>query len=392
MEIYTAKKETSASKKVVLDDMLLTKDMPTAAGSKMLKGYMSLLDAEVISRMENAGYGIAGKTDVGEFAIDLLGETSANGAITVDGKIQNASSLALENGDVDAAVCLDVNGSVRRAAAQSGLVSIKPTYGTVSRYGLVPVACSGETVSVMAKTAKECADLLFAISGHDAKDGTSLSDEKCESAKQINPIKKVAIIENLTPDGCKAMENAKAAFEAQGIEVTKISSDVLFAARAAWNILMSAELCNNVSRYDGVKYGYRTPNYKNIDELYTNSRTEAFGELLKTAILFGSDTLSTDNYMKVYDKALRIRRVVCEEFDKLFNEYDAVLMGVCSTLAYTEADLSDKYKVYKENVYTAPASISGLPAVVAGKVQLIGRSFSDASLLETAKILTKEGK
>ena len=149
---------------------------------------------------------------------------------------------------------------------------------------------------------------------------------------------------------------------------------------------MCAELCNNVSRYDGIKYGYRSPNYTTIGELYTNSRTEAFGELLKDAILYGSETLSDYNYMKMYDKAMRVRRVISEYFGELFAEYDAVLMPAAAK-AYTEEDVkADKYISFKENIYTAPAAITGLPALVVGGVQLVGAAFSDGSLLELARI------
>lgn len=394
MNFYTAKADTSAAKKIVADDMMLTTDMPTAAGSKMLDGYMSLFEAEVLTRLKAAGYAVSGKADCGEFAIDLVGETSAHGALSADGKLCSASAEILKSEDVTAVVGLDVNGSIRRAAAQNGLVSVKPTYGTVSRYGTIPVACSGETVSVMAKNIENCREVLDAMVGHDDKDGTSLSEAECEKLKQASgaeSIRRVAFIKSLC-DGMDAETAAKFAaakekLTASGVEVCEIDNEVFAAARIAWNILMSAELCNNVSRYDGVKYGYRTENYTCIDDLYTNTRTEAFGELLKTVILYGSDALSTDNYMKVYDKGLRIRRVVVEAFQKVFGEYDAVLIPACSKAAYTEEDVkADKYFVFKENLYTAPASLTGLPTVVAGGVQLIGKAFSENALFEAAKL------
>ena len=186
---------------------------------------------------------------------------------------------------------------------------------------------------------------------------------------------------------------AASALKESGVQVDTIENETVASARAAWNVLMSAELCNNVSRYDGVKYGYRAENFSGLDELYTNSRTEAFGELLKTAIIFGSETLSTENYMKVYDKCLRTRRVIVEEFAKIFKEYDAVLMPACSTMAYTEEQVAaNKYMAYEENLYTAPASISGLPAVCAGGVQLVGKAFSERALLASAAIIAKEGR
>lgn len=394
--MYTVKFDTDAKLKVVVDSMILTTDSETNAGSKMLKGYTSLLEAEALTRLKSAGYGLCGKTAVGEFAIDLLGETSVDGAFAKDGVLVLASAEAVKNGDCDAALVLDVNGSVRRGAAQSGLVSVKPTYGTVSRYGTVPVACSGETVSVIAKTAEECKNALSVISGHDDKDGTSLSNELCKKALSDGEIKRVAILKSMTEgvgaDVKATVDAFAAALKESGIEVCEIDDSVIVKSRAAWNILMSAELCNNVSRYDGVKYGYRTENFTNLDELYTNSRTEAFGQLLKTAILFGSDTLSTENYMKVYDKALRVRRVVLEAFNKIFAEFDAVLMPACSKMVYTEGDTENKFISYTENLYTAPASITGLPAVVACGVQMVGKAFSEGALLGTVKAVCKEGK
>lgn len=400
MKMYTTKNDTASTRTVVVDDMILTKDMPTAAGSKMLDGYMSLFDAEVITRLTNAGFVIGGKADVGEFAIDLVGETSYNGANMADGKLVNASAEILKEGSVMAAVNFDVNGSVRRAAAQSGLISVKPTYGTVSRYGTIPVACSGETVSVMAATVDNCQEILDAIAGHDDKDGTSLSEEVCARLKKganAQSIRRVAVLSSMNAgidaEVAAKMDAFRAMLVNNGIEVCEVEDEVIAASRAAWNILMSAELCNNVSRYDGVKFGYRSQNFTNISELYTNSRTEAFGDLLKTAILFGSDTLSTENYKKVYDKALRTRRVITQAFAKLFEQYDAVLMPGCSTFAYTEDWVKDnKYISFQENFYTAPASITGLPAVIMGGVQLIGKAFSENAMFEVAKLFEKEGK
>ena len=156
---------------------------------------------------------------------------------------------------------------------------------------------------------------------------------------------------------------------------------------------MSAELCNNVSRYDGVKYGYRTKNYKTIDELYTNSRTEAFGKLLKTAILFGSESLSTDNYMKVYDKGLRMRRVIAEKLAEIFASYDAILLPVASRTAFCPKCVGNKYTLsYDENLYTAPASITGMPVVALAGVQLIGNAFTENKLYYLAEMIEKEAK
>ena len=397
MKIYTTKKDVTSARVIVADDMFLTKDMPTAAGSKMLDGYMSLFEAEVLTRLSDKGYALGSKADVGEFAFDLMGETSYNGACVADSKLTTAAAEILKAGDAMATLNMDINGTPRRAAAQNRLISVKPTYGTVSRYGTVPVACSGETVSVTSTTAYGCREILEAIAGHDDKDGTSLPEASCEQVKSAPAVRRVALLTSMTK-GADAevlakLDALKSALTANGVEVCDIDDSVIPAARVAWNILMSAELCNNVSRYDGVKYGYRAENFNGIDELYTNSRTEAFGELLKSTILFGSETLSTENYMKVYDKSLRTRRVIVEAFSKIFESFDAVLMPACSKLAYTEADVkANKYLVFEENFYTAPASITGLPAVVVGGVQIVGRAFSEMALLDLAKTCEKEGK
>ena len=390
MKLYTVKNDIASDKKIVLDDMILTKDIPTTAGSKMLEGYVSLFEATAAEKLEAAGYTVGGKANVGEMAIDLMGETSYFGSCEKDGALTLPAAEIVKSGEAQAALTLDVNGSPRRGAALSGLVYVKPTYGVVSRFGTIPAACSGECVGVMANSADVCASVLSAIAGHDAKDGTSHSDELCATAVSTRKtVKRVALVKSLydTVDGGEKakLDGFKSFLEKEGVQVCEIDGELLTAARVAWNILMCAELCNNVSRYDGIKYGYRSQNYTTIGELYTNSRTEAFGELLKTAILYGSETLSDDNYMKMYDKAMRVRRVLSEYFGELFAEYDALLLPAASK-AYTEDDVkNDKYIAFKENLYTAPASVTGLPTVVAGGVQLVGEAFSEGYLLELVK-------
>ena len=393
MSIYMTKQETAAANAIVTDDMFLTTDMPTTAGSKMLEGYNSLFEAEVLTRLKAAGFAVAGKTKVGEFGADLLGETCYFGAEYEGEALQYPAALAVKSGDAKAAVVLDVNGAPRRGAAQSGLTALKPTYGRVSRYGTIPVACSGETVSVVANNAADCREVFNAMAGHDSKDGTALPDSMTDAGKAaVTKKNKVVVLSSMLKGTNEEVQGKIAAvtdnFTKNGVEVVVADADTVAYAGAAWNILMSAELCNNVSRYDGVKYGYRTSNYTNIDELYTNSRTEAFGELLKSAILFGSETLSTENYKKVYDKALRVRRVIRDNMVALLADCDALLMPAVSTMAYgKEMVENDKYLPYKENFFTAPASITGLPVVVAGGVQLVGNAFSEDLLLDLAELV-----
>ncbi len=396
MELYLAKGE-KGEKTVALDDLFLTRTLPTTAGSKMLDGYTSLFDAEVLTRLTEAGYTLGGKASVGEFAIDLLGETCYRGATEQEGNLAYAPCELVKNGDVLASLCLDANGAPRRGAAQSGTVYLKPTYGTVSRYGLVGVASSGDTVGICANQTEAVRRILSVIAHHDDKDGTSLSEEVCISVNEQKNAAKIAVFADFVSDSCdEVKENLAKVIEtlkAQGVEIVEIQSEEIAAARVAWNILMSAETCNNVSRFDGVKYGYRAQNFTNIDELYTNSRTEAFGDLIKTCILFGSETLSTDNYMKQYDKSLRIRRVICEKFASLFKEFDAVLLPAVSKMTYSVEEVkADPTMCYVENKFTAPASITGLPALVAGGAQFIADAFNEGKLLAIAEMMEKEGK
>lgn len=395
MKLYTVKNQVYNDRVVVADDMILTTEHPTSAGSRMLEGYVSLIASEALGCLTAAGYVLGGKTQVGEFAIDLVGETSKDGAIYKDGKAVNAAACVLLADEACVALTLDVNGSVRRAAAQSGLCSVKPTYGTVSRYGTIPVACSGDTVSLMARNTGECRNALNVIRSCDPKDGTCIPESMRN--EKTAPVKRVAVLASLMRDVDaevnRAITTAAAALTDAGIEVITIDDNVICTSRPAWNILMCAELCNNVSRYDGVSFGHRAESFSGIDELYTNSRTEAFGDLLKAAVIYGSETLSANNYIKVYDKALRTRRVIVEAFAALFEKFDALLMPACSTIAYTEKMLKETPRlVFDENLYTAPASISGLPAVVSGGIQLAGPAFSESILLDTAAIIEKGGQ
>lgn len=396
MEFYLAKGE-QGKKSVAFDDLFLTRTMPTTAGSKMLDGYMSLFDAEVLRLMTEAGFTLGGKAKVGEFGIDLLGETCYQGACEENGKLIYAPCALVKSGEALASLCVDVNGAPRRGAAQSELVYLKPTYGTVSRFGLVGVASSGDTVGICANASSTVREILAAIAHHDDQDGTSLPENVCVSVNAEKETKKVALLSDFASkcdDEVKAkIASAVETLKKGGVEVVEIQSEEIAAARVAWNILMSAETCNNVSRFDGVKYGYRAQNFTNIDELYTSSRTEAFGNLIKTCILFGSETLSTDNYMKQYDKSLRIRRVICEKFASLFKEFDAVLLPAGSKMTYGMDEVkADPTLCYVENEFTAPASITGLPALVAGGVQFIADAFDEGKLLAIAEIIEKEGK
>ena len=376
----------TGDKAVAIDDTILTRKTPSTAGSKMLENFVSLFEAEAVTRLEAAGYEIAGKANVGEFGLDVLGETSFFGSIP------NAAEL-VSDGTVGAALCVDVNGCPRRAAAVTNTVFIKPTYGTVSRYGIIPCACSAEQIGVAAKTAKACAEILSVISGYDSKDGTSIKTEKYNYSADL-PVsgKKIGIpVEFLAKADAATVEKTKklaAEMSAQGASVEEFSLPEIEFAAPAYLTLLAGETCNNLSRYDGVKFGHRSQQSKTIDDLYTNSRTEAFGLLTKFIILHGSHVLSQGCYDELYDKSLRVRRVLKEKLQSVFGKYDLLLTPACSKTAYSADDFADELKaVYNEMYFSALASITGIPAIAAGGVQLMADSFCENKLFSAAAVL-----
>lgn len=380
---------------IAVDDTILVKDAVASAGSRILENYKPLFSAEAVTRLENKGYAVSGKTNVGEFSLDLVGEFSHYGE--QDETLKGAAAELVAKGEVKAALGVDVNGATRRAAAISGVSFLKATYGTVSRYGVISTAASGEQLGVYAKDTDGIKEIMSVIAGHDEKDGTSLKNESYtyENTADVRS-KKVCIIKELfdkADDTVKAKITAFAdALKSNGVVVEEISSDIFETANIAWQILMSAETCNNVSRYDGVKYGHRAEKYRNIDELYVNSRTEGFNFLTKAVILYGSDVLSKNRYKDCYHKSLKVRRIIAEQFEALTKEYDALLTPAISTLSVAPYDISEAFtKVFNEGEFVSLANLIGVPALVSGGAQLIGKAFSESTLLSLAKVTERKG-
>ncbi len=381
---------------IAVDDTLLVKDAVATAGSRILEGFKPLFSAEAVVRLEEKGYAISGKAHTGEFGLDLVGEFSYYAP--QEEKLEGAAATLVKNGDVKAALGVDMNGSTRRAAALAGVDFLKPTYGTVSRYGVISCAASGEQVGVFAPDAEGVKEIISVIAGHDDKDGTSLSAKEYDYSTDVAVAgKKVCIVKELmekADDATKAnvMKYADA-LKANGAEVEEISWNFFDLANTAWQILMCAETCNNVSRYDGVKYGHRAEQYRNIDELYVKSRTEGFNFLTKAVILYGSDVLSKNRYNDCYDKSLRVRRVIADATKELLEKYDAILAPVCSKTEFTAYEIKDAFtKVFEESVFTALPNLIGTPALVSGGVQLMGKHFSESILLSLASSVERKGE
>ncbi len=394
MKYYAA--EINAKGNIAVDDTILVKDVVCTAGSHILEGFKPLFSAEAVTRLEEKGYTVSGKTHVGEFGLDLCGEFSYYAQ--TNEFIKGAAAELVKNGDVKAALGVDMNGAPRRAAALSDVCFLKPTYGTVSRYGIVSLSSSGEQLGVYADRTDTVKEIMDVIAGYDEKDGTSLKgktyDYSCDADIKG---KKVCIIKELFE---KSDENTKArvlAFaeklKANGVTVEEISVDFFGFANTAWQILYTAETCNNVSRYDGVKYGLRAKEYRNIDELYVNTRTEGFNFLTKSVILYGSDVLSKNRYDDCYGKSLKVRRIVAEKYAELMKNYDAVLTPVCTSEEYKAYDINDAFmKVFGESVFTCVANLIGVPALVSGGVQLMGNHFAESTLLSLAATVERMGE
>lgn len=396
MNNYTVKLSDKGT--IAVDDTILVKDAQSAAGSHILEGFKPLFSAEAVVRLEKAGYEMAGKTHVGEFGLDLVGEFSYYNENDKEESLKGAAAKAVASGEVKAALGVDMNGATRRAAALSGVDFLKPTYGTVSRYGIISCAASGEQMGVYAGDVEGIKEVMEVIAGHDDKDGTSLREESYSySTTEAVSGKKVCIVKELmekADEETVARVNAYAdKLRAAGVTVEEISLNIFDVANTAWQILMTAETCNNVSRYDGVKFGHRAAEYKNIDELYVNTRTEGFNFLTKAVILYGSDVLSKNRYEDCYGKSLKVRRVIAEKFAKLMESYDAVLTPVCSKSAYAAYDISEAFqKVFEESVFTAVANLIGVPALTSGGVQLMGKAFSESVLLSLAGSAERAGE
>jgi len=394
MKYYT--EQLSDKGTVAVDDTILVKGVQAAAGSRIMEGFKPLFSAEAVDRLENKGYVISGKTHVGEFGLDLVGEFSYYA--DKEDALKGAAAQAVADGAVKVALGVDMNGATRRAAALSGVDFLKPTYGTVSRYGIISCAASGEQMGVYAGNVDGVKEIMDVIAGYDEKDGTCLKNDSYEYLTQASVAgKKVCIIKELMEkadeDVCKKVNAYADKLRANGVVVEEVSFDLVDNANTTWQILMTAETCNNVSRYDGVKFGFRAKEYKNIDELYVNTRTEGFNFLTKSVILYGSDALSKNRYNDCYGKALKVRRVVADKFEELMASYDAVLTPVCSKSEYSAYDIKDAFvKVFEESVFTAIANLIGTPALVSGGVQLMGKHFSESTLLSLAGCAERMGE
>jgi aspartyl-tRNA(Asn)/glutamyl-tRNA(Gln) amidotransferase subunit A len=408
-------------------DVFVSKGWATTAASKILRGYMSPFDAAIVEALgmpcerhpQAAGMVCLGKTNMDEFAMGSSNENSAYGPALnpwnskhVSGGSSGGSAVAVAAGLAPIATGTDTGGSIRQPAAFCGLTGIKPTYGRVSRYGMIAYASSLDQAGPIGKTAEDCALLLSAMSFHDSRDSTSLSDSgedysRCLNATwsdkdQSKPLAGLRVglpkefyADGLSPEVAKALLLAKEALHTLGASVCEVSLPKTKLSIPVYYVLAPAEASSNLSRYDGVRYGHRAKEYSDLVQMYQRSRSEGFGDEVKRRILVGSYVLSHGYYDAYYLQAQKIRRIIAADFQVAFNQCDVILGPVAPDVAWSFGEKSkDPLQMYLEDIYTLSTNLAGLPAmsVPCGfskegmpiGMQLIGNYFSEARLLQVA--------
>lgn len=351
----------------------------TTASSKILENFVSPYNATVTEKLLGNLVPIVGKANLDEFAMGSSNENSAFGKVhnpwdlnKVPGGSSGGSAACVSACEATLALGSDTGGSIRLPASFCGIVGMKPTYGRVSRYGLIAFASSLDQIGPFARTVEDAANLLEVISGYDAKDSTSLNLPVEHYADSLNGDlkgKKVGVIkelmsEGLAPDVQKALENAIETYKNLGCEIVEISLDKLKYSIGIYYILATAECSSNLARFDGVKYGYRTANPENLMEMYTKSRAEGFGPEVKRRIMLGTYALSSGYYDAYYKKAQQMRALVTQEFEEAFKQVDVLISPTCPNTAFEMGSkTSDPLAMYLTDIATISCNLAGLPGI-----------------------------
>lgn len=363
---------------VAVKDVVVTKDILTTCASKMLSNFNPPYDSQVSEKLKSAGAIIIGKTNLDEFCMGSSGEHSFYGPTKnpwdierVPGGTSSGSAAAVAAATVPWAIGSDTGGSLRQPASYCGLIGIKPTYGRVSRYGIIAYASSLDQIGCVARTSEDADLLLRTVSGPDKRDATSVKQElwpelsnEVQSKIKIGIPKEYFNSPGLNPEVREKIENCIKFYKEQGFECVDISLPNTEAALAVYYIIAPAEASSNLSRYDGIRYGYRSSKSENLEELYTNSRSEGFGVEVKRRILIGTYVLSSGYYDAYYRKAQKVRALIVKDFKEAFQKCDVILSPTAPTTAFKigECDL-DPIQMYLNDVFTIPASLAGLPAL-----------------------------
>jgi aspartyl-tRNA(Asn)/glutamyl-tRNA(Gln) amidotransferase subunit A len=393
---------------LAVKDNILTKGLTTTAASKMLENFNPVYDATVVDKLNQAGFINVGKTNLDEFA---MGSSTENSAFftthnpwdltRVPGGSSGGSAAAVAAGDVLGALGTDTGGSIRMPASFNGVVGMKPTYGRVSRWGIIAFGSSFDQVGWLTRTVKDNAYLTSLIAGNDKHDMTSSLKEVPDWAANLNDdtsVKglKIAVpkeyYDDLNDDVKKVVKAALDHLESLGATVDKVSLPHTKYGVPAYYILASSEASSNLQRYDGIRYGFRAKDAKNLEEVYVKSRTEGFGEEVKRRIMLGTFSLSAGFYDAYFNKAAKVRRLIAQDFDKVFENYDLIIGATGATTAFKiGAEIDDPKTMYMNDVLTVPVNMAGLPAmsVPAGfsekngmpvGLQIIGKPFDEQTI------------
>jgi aspartyl-tRNA(Asn)/glutamyl-tRNA(Gln) amidotransferase subunit A len=396
---------------VGLKDVISVAGQPLTASSKMLENFISPYDATVTARLKGAGAVLWGRLNCDEFAMGSSTENSAFGPTAnpwdlsrVPGGSSGGSSAALAAGEAIAALGSDTGGSIRQPAALCGVVGLKPTYGLVSRYGLIAFASSLDQVGPFARTVEDAAIMLGAIAGHDPLDSTSfkadIPDYRAEAKRRQGPwrlgIPKEYFGAGLDPEVNAAVERAIAFYRAQGCEIKEVSLPHTSYCLDTYYIIATAEASSNLARYDGIRYGHRSKDAKDAVDIYFKSRAEGFGAEVKRRIILGTYVLSSGYYDAFYLRAQKVRTLIRQDFLNAYREVDALLTPTSPVPAFKLGEKSDPLALYLCDIYTIGVNLAGLPALsvpcgfTAGGLpiglQLIGQPFGEASLLAMARV------
>ncbi len=398
-----------------IKDNICTKGIKTTCASKMLENFVSPYDASVVEKLKQEHLINLGKLNMDEFAMGASTEYSyfkktrnPRNLNTVPGGSSGGSAAAVAANMVPWALGSDTGGSIRQPASFCGVVGLKPTYGLVSRYGLVAFASSLDQIGPITKDVEDAAILLNIIAGHDEKDTTSVNIEKKDYTKALkNSVKglKIGIPKEYFGEGInkevkEKLEQAIQKYKELGAEVEEFSLDIADYALATYYIIACAEASSNLGRFDGIRYGYRTQNYSNLKELFKNSRSEGFGAEVKRRIILGTYVLSSGYYDAYYKKAQQVRTLVKNEFKKAFAKYDVLLTPTSPTVAFEIGTKSNNpLEMYLADICTVSVNIAGLPAIsipcgVDSKnmpigMQLIGNHFAEETILNAAYAFEK---
>lgn len=393
-----------------IKDNMCTKGVLTTCSSRILENFVPTFTAEAVINLEKAGAVILGKTNMDEFAMGSTTETSHYGATKnpwntkhVPGGSSGGSAAAVASDECSFALGSDTGGSIRQPSSYCGVTGMKPTYGTVSRYGLIAYGSSLDQIGPIAKDVTDCATILETIASYDPKDSTSIRrDDYDFTSALVDDVKGMKIgipkdylIEGLNPEVKAAIMNAAHKLEEKGAVVEEFDLSLVEYAIPAYYVIACAEASSNLARFDGVKYGYRTPEYNELHEMYKKTRSEGFGPEVKRRIMLGSFVLSSGYYDAYYLKALRTKALIKQAFDKAFSKYDVILGPVAPTTApEIGSSLADPIKMYLGDIYTISVNLAGLPGIsVPGGfdskglpigVQMIGNCFEEKKIIRTA--------